>query len=553
MKHKNHLFLKIFCFFFLILFSFNHRIKNKNFLKGDNLPLLSKSNNLFGIPSITQETFLSELTFSSYHLTKGEAADIFAFIDKEQKGMIKSEDWQDFINFYLIPFEKCDSKKQYLLSKEDLQKCIIDEPSSKVILSEKDAMDKFFDVVIDIIQFENNPSKEINFYSYLTMRKALFAWSECAINENEMTASAFKCAISYSSNIYIDKLNLDRIYAVSMMDNKSNRMDFISFLRALITLKLFEVFGARKDKFSIDKSNFEQSALREDKILSFFTKEEIDKMYSFTDSVLFQSMSFESFYFFYNIYKLYNIHAKDKKAITVEEAISSFDHELFPYAYKSMVDSSLTNFKAEDYNALPMLKGNRFAEMKYFNSFLEKSLITFKNKGNETVANKDSRKIFFTMHCKESDCKTLTKNEYLQAFIYSSLFETLSIKNKGSILNVEFISKNLDIAYDDNIPKFTGQYKFGSQLLRRLPFDLQIDLILFNTIHSFNDYFKDNFKNLSINQILNSNYGLSEIPKDKISLYPTTSEDKIKSLIHILTIQGRTAESKRNIPPPVSK
>ena len=550
----------LYLFLILLNLSASYKIKNKNFLSSDDPKAASNSTSnstsneikalsvsyLFAFTeTITLNIFLDKLKFSLYKISKGEAIQIFNFIDREHKGIISPKDWKDFANLFLKPFDKCDTKKAYFLEKADLQKCFENEPTSKFIIPPKELKDKFYDILIDILDINNNLGKKINFYSYLLLRKAMFSWSECHNDGSSMTTNSFKCAISYVSGSYIDKYNLENMHLAAMMENGMPKMDFISFLRVFTILHMYEVLGARKDKFRLDKDTFEKS-LKEDTIIDFISQGDIDRIYSFSDSEISPSINFETFYFFINIFKLYNIHAKDKSGITIEEAASSVDHLLFPNKLRKLIDLSLTNFKAADYLKIVEEDKSRQGEKKYYVSFLEKSLIQMKENINST----ESRKVFFSMLLRNKDPKKLSKTEYSMAFVYASLFETMySMGGKSrqeGCINIEYIIKNIDNAYTENILKFNEKTKFASQILRKMPLNLNIDVLLFNSIESLNPYFFNNFQGLSADQTFKENYGIKEIPEEKLVTAFNTAEEKFQTLLNIFSIQAKVAVAKRN-------
>lgn len=48
-------------------------------------------------------------------------------------------DWQSFYLVFIVPFEKCDEDKDWLLNKDEFAKCLVSEELAGLKLKEEDA------------------------------------------------------------------------------------------------------------------------------------------------------------------------------------------------------------------------------------------------------------------------------------------------------------------------------------------------------------------------------------------------------------------------------
>jgi hypothetical protein len=552
--------------------SFRNKNREQKFLEQPTFKPALLSESLKAVKdSTTLEHFLDVFKFSLYHLTKGEATEIFSFIDKNHKGIISNNDVLDFIEIFVKPFEACDSKKEAYIGQKDFKKCFENEPSSKIVQIPDDIKDKFHDTLIDLLTY-NNFEKKTNFYSYLLLRKAMYSWSKCNSDAFNLSESSFRCAISFTiENGVIEKMPILSFYKLMTNDFYNGQMNFLAFVDAFTAINIFYLFGARRDIFSLDKHDFINAAFREDRVVHHFLMSDVENFYKIVSEnqhETTQTMDFLSFYFFFNKYRLFNTVSKEKSTVPLTKIIKTIDHLSFPKRLRSAIDASFTNFKSDDYKpAMDTNQEQRPGEGKYYFSFKEKepTKLGTSNKqtptsdepsnkqtptSDEPSTNQDPRKIFFTIYCEEIPCKNINRLQFIKAFVYTDLYRRVS--DNKPVTTVGEILKTLDNAYDLNIPKLSGDYRLGSKILRRLPNEIEIDLILFNSIFSLNSILSNTelLMNYDIHKLVNENYGMKELPSEiyQILNVKDDSQDKLNKIVNIFKAQGIASASKRHPP-----
>ena len=89
-------------------------------------PLLKKAN--FKAPLMSQilreqlahrrlrkSDFLELFKYGMYQMSRGEAEQMFYFIDQNKDDMIDGGEWGAFVTLFIKPFEACDTQHNYLL------------------------------------------------------------------------------------------------------------------------------------------------------------------------------------------------------------------------------------------------------------------------------------------------------------------------------------------------------------------------------------------------------------------------------------------------------
>ena len=152
------------------------------------------------------------------------------------------------------------------------------------------------------------------------------------------------------------------------------------------------------------------------------------------------------------------------------------------------------------------------------------------------------------MFCEDIPCVNINRLQFIKAFIYTDLYRRLS--GDKNIITVEEILKNIDHYYDLSIPSLSGNYRTGTKILRRLPNDMEVDIILFNSIFSLSSYISGNglLINYDIHKLVNENYGMKDMPsKIYQKIYSINdSQDMLKIIGNVFKTQGIVAQKKRH-------
>ena len=83
---------------------------------------------------LKKEEFIQAIKFTGYRLTRGEAELIFEFADRNKNDLLSQTEWDDFTTFYILPFETCDTNKDYLLDSKEFTMLFEKDPDSKYII-----------------------------------------------------------------------------------------------------------------------------------------------------------------------------------------------------------------------------------------------------------------------------------------------------------------------------------------------------------------------------------------------------------------------------------
>ncbi|MCQ2818922.1 MAG: hypothetical protein MJ252_16780 [archaeon] len=492
------------------------------------------------VSGITLQQFLQLFIHTAFSLNKGEATQIFNFIDKKHTGEITESEWEDFVNLYIIPFETCDENNTHVLEKAEFEKCFNNEPSSKQIGVDEKTKDKNTDLLMDMLSF-NSYDKKINFYSYLLLRQAMFSWGKCNSDKMHLSLSSFECAIGMTNHKgYISDKDLEEIYKAELLHLNSNEMTFPNYLKIVGVLSLFNILGARRDTFLLDKADFKKT-LKEDKLIFDIPEREID---SFYDLIGQNSLDFKSFLFLYTNYRFFNLISKGESSVKVDELIKIFDDQSMPQKIKEDVDTSFTNFKKEEYSEHLQVRKTRTGEDKYF-IFKEKN----QEDKKEGAANQDNRKIFLTTHCSEHPCENIKRKEFIKAMAYASLFEVLSSKNHLNALPASLICQRFEESTEDNFISLRGIKRTGIDIICGMEGNVKIDILLFGTIMGLDNKLPGNkdLNSLDLKKIINEDIGMGEFPKEVLTDNTDEMTDKVKIgiLTKAFTAHAMCAEDKR--------
>ena len=475
---------------------------------------------------LSLSTFLQKFKYSLYHLSKGEAISLFNFADKKHQDLLSPGEWNELSNIFITPFEQCDQDKDYLLSNEELKQCFQNEPTSKYIQVKPHQKEKMFDTLREYLNFSHN-EKGINLYSYILLRKAMYAWTKCHSDSNFMLQDSFKCAITLIGPYqYIHQTEIAKIYKYSIEhlsnDLGSVQLDFLTLVKASFYLNAFSLFGASRDTFILEKDTFIKTALKEDILPNNFDEQEINSIFSMISHNMNNSkkayMTFETFAFFYNINRLFNIYSKERPSlISIKEATESLKHSLAPITTVLSIDKSYTNFEEKEYQNVTMLDINTRKNEDTFYSFKQdgtEKTGAFDKKGDvyKIQPNEKNRIQFFEIFSGQT-YGYLTKEEFYIAFASGEIF-TFYLKKGIWTISMKTLKTNLEKDYDIIIPNVGYKNRYGLMIYQQIPDDFDIDILVFSVVEAF-QYKVDIEKEIdetTVKRIL-SDFGMSKMPK----------------------------------------
>lgn len=536
-------------------------------------PNLKFSNSLYTLDpykKFRKSDFINSIQYSKFQLTRGELEQIFDFIDLNHDSFIDTKEWDHFVQIFAIPFESCDQQGTFLLDQNQLKQCFENEPSSKQIgIKEKDKHN-FYKNLINSLTFSHS-SQKFNFFSYLMLRKAMYSWSECHSDYIYMSLNAFKCALRLAApEHYLFKMDIEPIFNIGLQlsnEPSSVQITFSTYSTLLFYLHAFTFLGANLDTPILYKTTFIK-AIKEDKIPTNFNTEEINAIFDFSSNSPMEQenyIDFASFCFFYNIHRLFNRYSKTRPSLlSQDEMVQLIDDQFFPILIKNSIDSSYTNFET---NLYQQSRGSSYSVREnerdfYFSFKQDSSEYTGTIKLNTTKfdikENEENRKVFFSILTGKNK-QFITKQELYRGIIFGHIFTQLADEDTW-ILPVKRIIMDLPKKYEIIIPKIGYKYRRGYSIFKKIPIELKVDILLFNTIENFDFKLQEQISHELIQNIDYSNikmmlndFGMKNIPKEVYSeaykgIDPIRRKtfDPYLFIKKVVIVQATTAELKRD-------
>jgi len=319
--------------------------------------------------------FIENLKYALYQMTRGEAEQIFTFVDQNKDDMIDHKEWDAFVALFILPFEACDSNKNYVLELKEFEACFNADPKSKLITFRRRYEADKFRIMINSVS--NRGADELNFANYLFLRKALFGWKQCHSNAKYIAKSHFKCALGTAiPQKYYARNDVENIYNVGLRwsaDRNLIELDFISYLRVLYSTYIFGVFNMPNDTAYLEKQQFIK-AVKEDRLPNNFEEAEIDQIYELVNNSptvkinKVSSIDFATWCFFYGHHRRFNQYSIEKP---LQLNLAEFQKMLVdPFVSKEVllaIDSSFTRFSEAAYQeASLVLQKYRLNEKDFF-------------------------------------------------------------------------------------------------------------------------------------------------------------------------------------------
>lgn len=324
--------------------------------------------------------FLEQFLFTQYHLTRGEAEQIFYFADSNRDDLIDQTEWTQFSTLFIFPFEACDSNGDYLLNTNELKTCLEADPRSTFVTFRRryNDNDNKYKVMKEILS--SRAGGDLDFSDYLFIRKALFGWRECHSNSEYIAKYHFKCAVAASlPHKYFTELDYDVIYETGIRtfgDRSLIENDFISYLGILHYLNIFGIVNQPLHSAFLEKSQW-LKAIREDRFPNNFEEIEIEEIFDLIGASPYIKarkvtvIDFPSFCWFMNLHRIFNLYSHTRP---LQMSLPEFKKMLNdPFIEKEIVlsvDHSFTRFTEAHYQeASIVLQRLRPNEKSFFYSF----------------------------------------------------------------------------------------------------------------------------------------------------------------------------------------
>jgi hypothetical protein len=511
--------------------------------------------------------FLEFFQYGRYNITKGEAEQIFYFADKNRDDLLDLKDWNSFTGLYLLPFEACKKSDEYSLNEEELKRCLENDPRMKQVKIRSKYEKTKYKTILSI--FSSRGGEILNFFDYLILRRALFAWVNCQTDSEYITSNDFGCALRLAvPNKYQLNIDIERIYLTGLKisnDYSLTNMDFISYLNIIHLSYVFSVIATPHDNPWIEKSQFLQ-AVKEQRYPTHLSDSDVNTMYELTDVNPYQNikdMNFETFAFFYNAHKLFMKYSSTRALqINFEEFNKLLDDDITPNGITFAIDNSKSNFTEPQYLEVSIaLQRRKASEKDFYFSFKER----IPNKSNKEdyylfydkiPANETNRQIFFQTMC-GVDKNFWTKEMIFKSFQISNFFLEM-LNDKKFLVNAGYIVKNLPSLYDTVSPPVALKYRQGFSYFKFIPKEISVDLLTFLTVHVSvdklirNDQVYDLINETDLKIIL-KDFGMVNMPDPIIDLAEKGHDSlnrrvyKPKEIIrNVIAVQALVGESLRN-------
>ncbi len=457
------------------------------------------------LKELRKDQFIKDIKFSGYRLTRGEAEIIFTFADKDRNDLLSQEEWDLFTQYYILPYEACDTNKDYLLDSKEFSVCFQKNPDSNfIIFRRRDDPSKYEQIMWTVTTRAN---ALINFHDYLLIRRATYGWRSCQSSSKYIAKDNFKCAahLSLGQSVYFN-LNFDDIYNVGLMlanEKGLIELDFLGYLRALHSLYVFSIYGAPMSEPFIEKQAFIK-AIKEDRLPINFQESEVNTLYEITNTNVFKPfqqsyhMNFHSFAFFHGLKRLFNRYSIERPNLLMRhEFIKLLDDKLCPYKTLLSVDQSITNFNTTMYlEASLVINRKRPSENEFFYSFKQDASQNTASIWNDTtilntyyvqLKNDTNRNRFFSIFSDNESKDVMTEFNYYRAFQLSNLYTSI-IPETFVVSATSFNDKLLNL-YNMVNPPISIAQRSNYRFYKDLPRDINIDILIFLSIENFTTKF----------------------------------------------------------------
>ncbi len=489
--------------------------------------------------------FMETLKYALYQMTRGEAEQIFTFVDQNKDDMIDHKEWDAFVSLFILPFEACDTNKNYVLELKEFQTCFDSDPKTKLISFRRRYEEEKHKIMINCVT--NRGADELNFADYLFFRKALFGWKQCHSNSKYIAKSHFKCAIGTAiPQKYYAKQDVENIYNVglkSAADRNLIELDFISYLRTLYNTYIFGVFNMPNDTAYLEKQQFLKS-VKEDRLPNNFEESEINQIYELVNNSptmkinKVSAIDFATWVFFYSHHRRFNKYSIQKPLqLNLDEFQKMLDDPFISKEVLLAVDSSFTRFQESHYQeaALVLQKYKLNERDFFFARFKQDSSVTTNSGNNDTTINANyynvnvnatNREVLFTTFV-DTNKNYWTKVNMYRAFQLANLYIAMtdySFETQTRTVSSSTFVEKLPAAYDIVRPAINMKQRSNYVLYKALPRAIGIDLLSFLALENFYTKFQIQTMSSNINieetkvKIILKDLGMQNMPDTVIDV-----------------------------------
>lgn len=523
--------------------------------------------------TLRKHEFITQLRFQAYRLTKGEAEQLFTFADANRDDLLDQQEWDTFVGLYVYPYEACDKNHDYLLDEAEFGYCFDKDPRSRFIVFRRKTYPVRHKEMMWTITSRTGPL--INFFDYMFIRRALFAWKQCQSNAKYISKTSFKCAIKTAifQNMHFGG-DMENIYDTGVLlanDFNIIELDFINYLKSLYCVYVFSVFGSPINTPYIEKTSFLKS-IRDDRMPHNFEEKEVNYLFELINTnplIPVTQMNYSSFAFFWNLHKLFNKHSQNRPLLLSKaEFIALIQDDWAPKKTRYAIDVSRTNFNTVQYQeASLILQRKRPNEGHFFYSFKQDASENTASLWNKTTVNASyyhfdtnvtNYEVFFSVFS-EFDKDVWTKENYYRAFQLANLYVSLIPDWRFVVSSTAFVDR-LMTQYELVNPPINFEQRQNYPMYKALPREVYIDILIFTTIENYRHKLRAYMKSSSNQKIYESlakliliDFGMKLMPDTVLDLamkgydnLRRRNYDPSELIKNCVIVQSVAAESRRN-------
>ena len=437
---------------------------------------------------LRRQDFLSTFKFTFYQLSRGQAEQIFDFADMDHDDQLSQTEWHNFVALFVLPYEACDTNKDYFLNIDEFTNCFEHDPASQQVAFPPKNKTNKYSMLMEIL---TNYEGTFNFGHYIFLRKALFGWKQCQSGTTFITSANFQCALRLAvPQKYTVVAHYDLIYRTGINlanDQALSELDFLNYIRVVNFAYYFTVFSAPSPIPFIEKRQF-LKAISEDRLPNKFDPDEINLFYQLINTNPFkptETMNFPTFSFFFNHHLLFTKYSKDKPKLLKETEMNMMLNDVyFPLNCTLSVDSSFSNFSEKDYlEASLILQKLRPNEADFFYSFLEKVYKSNETPYFEINANAANRHVFFSTNA-STRLDYWNKEDFYRAVQTCNLFIAFA-EDIRRIVPVSSFLAELNTKYDSVEPNISLEQRGNFDFYKHFPQEIFFDVLTFNALENF--------------------------------------------------------------------
>jgi hypothetical protein len=518
--------------------------------------------------------FLEAMKYGLHQLTKGEAEQIFYFVDADKKDTVSQKEWQDFVALFVLPFEACDKDNNKVLNEEEFKICFDNDPRTRFIEFRKRYDTSKYGLIMDTISTRGK--REINFADYLFVRKVLYGWKECHSHSTYIAKAHFACALNKAiPNKFNLKLDIEKMYNTGLelaADRNLIELDFIAYLRISYFAYVFTVFATPQDTPYLEKTQWLE-AVKQDRLPNNFEEAEINYIYELINTNPLKpvtTIDFTSFVFFFNLHKLFYTYSATKPLqLSRDEFLKMLDDPFVNKEIVMAIDGSATKFTEPQYQEASLILNRvRLNESQFFKFKQDSSVTTGLTKNDKTtlanyydiVPNKVNREIFFTSIA-DNDKQFILKSHLYKGFQLANLYTSvLGSCTKTRPIPVTWFIEKLPTLYDTVTPPISMKQRNNLSYYKSLPGELYLDLLTFIALEKFNDKIKvytmsdAMLVNETVLKTILQDFGMENIP-DTVLDTASQQMDTLrrrqfeprKIIISCIIVQAAGSENVRNL------